>query len=79
MPNLLPESSQKRLALSCEIKPEAPLKRIEPEVILERYWFPEIYRSVVEAVPETVKAVEEAYGKVEAKAVEVDVKYEALT
>ncbi len=60
MPNLLLVLSQKRLELSWEIRPAVEAKRTEPEVIEE------MYKLVVEAVPETVMAVVEAYGKVEA-------------
>ena len=60
MPNLLLVLSQKRFELSWEIAPAVPVKITEPGVIEETY------KSVVEAVPETVKAVVEAYGKVEA-------------
>ena len=55
--------------------PLAPAKSTEPEVMGDRYALPEIYILVVEAVPETVKPVVEAYGKVEAFVVEVAVKY----
>ena len=63
MPNLFRESSKNKLALSWETRPFAPAKRIEPDAICDKYELFETYRLVVEAMEETVRAVDEAYGK----------------
>ena len=54
MPRRFVESSQKRFELSCDNNPPAPANKTEPEVIADAK------KLVVLAVPEIVRAVDEA-------------------
>ena len=63
------ESFHEKLALFCESNPPVLANTTEPAVILERVAFPEIIKSVEEAVAKTAKLVVVAFVVVELVAV----------